>query len=250
MYGKIILFLACVCVVIGSVQSVQAADPVTVKVITGEWEPYTGEKMQGYGVANEVVSYAFLEAGVEPAFTFMPWARIAKMIESGEAVCSTLWYSTEERENWALFSDPVYTSESPFFYMKEKMGNWDFASLEDVKGLRVGGIQGYYYDEMYKEAGVKADYSTSLDSLVKKLYMDRIDIFSDDKLVGWHMIKKLYPNEMHKFDSSITSLKDGTMHLMFSKAHPDSEELLQKFNEGLKRIKEKGIYDKIMAKYL
>lgn len=43
---------------------------------------------------------------------------------------------------------------------------------------------------------------------------------------------------------------DGSPQYGFGVKKDQNQELLQKFNAGLKKIKENGTYDKIIAKYL
>lgn len=220
-----------------------------ITILSGEWPPYTGKDLKQYGVANEIATHAFLSAGYDPSYAFMPWARAEKDIMQGNALCSTAWSATKERQKWAVFSEPLAPMRNVVFYMKGRLGVWDYEGPEQLKALRVGGIGGYFYEKGFAEEGVKMDMTHTLESLVRKLYMGRVDVFVEDELVGWAVIRDLYPNELHKFASSVTPYHVTDVRLMCSKKHPDTAAALEAFAKGLRRIKDEGLYDKIMALY-
>lgn len=221
----------------------------TVTIASGNFPPYTGKDLKEFGAANEIVTKAFLAVGIEPEFVFMPWKRVERGIESGRQMCSTIWMDTEERREFAIFSEPVIPIRNVVFYSKENLGTFIYSSLDDLKELKVGGIGGYFYVPIFQNNGIEMEESNSLESLVHKIHLKRIDVFVDDELVGWTVIKNLYPNELHKFASTAESVWTSDNKLICSKKHTDSERILKKFNEGLQLIKDSGVYDKTLQKY-
>lgn len=221
----------------------------TIEILTGEWAPYTGKELPGGGVANEIVMQSFLIMGEDPVFVYKPWKRIEKEIMEGTALCSSAWGSHEYRKGWSVYSESFIASSSVAFYLRRELPNYDFTGYDDLKQYRVGGIGSYYYEEQFKKHGIKMDLSHDLPSLIRKLKLGRIDIFLEDELVGWTMIREVYPNAIHEFDSSTTPATTLPLRLMCSKAHADSERVLEVFAKGLKKIKENGELDRIMAPY-
>ncbi len=220
-----------------------------VTIMTGEWPPYVSENMENNGFTAEIVSHAMLAADLEPAFSFMPWKRCARNVESGEGLAAFPYAVTAEREEYASFSEPIAKTRNVFFYIKSNLGSFDFVDLTELKGKAVGGVAGNFYETTFKNVSLNVDYATNEESAFKKLYMGRVDLVPASELVGWELIKKLYPGEEQKFGSTVTSFKDNTLHLMVSKKYPNSQAMLEDFNKGLQDIKEKGIYAKILAKY-
>ena len=79
----------------------------------------------------------------------------------------------------------------------------------------MGGILGYWYEKDFKEAGLNVDYAASDEVSLKKLYEGRMDLLAMDELLGWHYIKKLYPNEVQKFDTVKKPLKNDLLHNIY-----------------------------------
>jgi len=222
----------------------------TVLLLTGEWDPYVSETVDNYGFAAEVVSYAFIAAGFEPRFEFATWNRCEAQIKSGAVLATFPHELTEEREKFAIFSSPIAMSSSFFFYMKERLENFSFTSLENLQDYTIGGVKGYYYVPMFQRAGLNVDYASSATFSFKKLYLGMIDVLPENEFVGWKIINKLYPNELYKFGTSTKALNESSLHLMVSRRFPGSAAVLQKFNQGLESIMQKGIYRKILKKYV
>ncbi len=228
---------------------VQALAEDTLRILTGEWPPFVSESLPQYGYTAEIVSYAFLAAGLEPEFAFMPWKRCALMVEEGKELAAFPYVKNEERSQYAVFSERIAESRSVFFYMKSELGAFEYSNLENLKQYRVGGAKGFYYEAIFRGAAVEVDYSNTQESMFKKLYLGRIQLAPSDERVGWLLLRKLYPGQEHLFASTANALTENKLHVMFSKMHPKTDEAMARFNEGLRIIKENGVYNRIMARY-
>lgn len=229
--------------------SLSAAPKVV--IATGEWEPYTSEKMSGKGFCTEIVTAVFSELGIEVEYVFVPWKRAEDMALKGEAFAAFPYVTTEERKKSFDFSDPFAKSTAKFFYIKNGKVPKDFkwTTYSDLKPFRVGGSLGYWYEKPFKDAGLNLDMAPNDESTFKKLAAGRVDITVTAELVGWQIIKNLFPKEMDKFDTIDKPLSEDELCLMVSRTYPDSKGLTEKFNAGLKKIKEKGTYGALLKKY-
>jgi len=221
-----------------------------VELSTGEWAPFLSEKMEGGGFAGEIITAAFKEVGIRVKLCYYPWNRAEAMVKVGAVVGSATWHMTEERKKYAIFSDPIGKSRYVFFYRKDLGEPVTFKKLTDLKKYSIGGVASFWYKNFFKAAGIDMDTAASPEINIKKLYYKRIALYPEDELVGWHLLKKMYPKEYMKFHTTEESFKEDEIHIMFSKRHPKAEEIRKKFNIGLKAIRENGIYNKIESKYL
>jgi len=72
----------------------------------------------------------------------------------------------------------------------------------------------------------------------------------DDKAVLASEIARLFPTKKQDFVFIEKSFDEKRpLVLLVSAKYPKSAEILQKFNEGLKKIKSNGVYDIIAKKY-
>jgi polar amino acid transport system substrate-binding protein len=77
-----------------------------------------------------------------------------------------------------------------------------------------------------------------------------VDLVPENEFVGWEIIQRLFPDEMYKFGTTTDALNQDSLHLMVSKAYPQSDVLLKEFNKGLAEIMRQGVYRKLLKKYI
>lgn len=215
----------------------------TVTLSTNEWPPFLSETLEHNGLAARIVREAFAAEGISVRYRFLPWKRAYHDALSGAVDGSVVWSRTEEREQEMLFSDPVIETNYVFFHRKETPFRW--SGMEDLRGLRVGGIDGFNYGEPFWKArqeqlfvfeGVAADEQN-----YRKLIAGRIDLFPQELQVGrYQLSRSLSPGDARRITFHPRSLKTGTSHLIMSKSSPGSARLIQTFNKGLKKLRETG----------
>ncbi len=135
------------------------------------------------------------------------------------------------------------------FCLKESGVVKKWNNLEELKKYRIGGTIGYWYTELFSAKGLNVEYVASDEQNFMKLYSKRVDIVPTDEVVGNYIIEKLYSEEKEKFDIMDGVLNRSELRIMVSKKYPNYKQILEKFNNGIKKIKDNGKYNKIMEKY-
>jgi polar amino acid transport system substrate-binding protein len=231
-------------------QPAAATADQTVILATGDWAPYTSETMENYGAFTEIVSAVFKEMGVPVKYVFYPWKRAEDEVKAGNVFAAFPYIETEDRLKEYDFSDPVFVSTGKFFYMpKKQKSEIAYDNLEDLQSYHVGGVLGYWYETPFKEAGLQTEYVSSDEMNIQKLYLGRVDLAASEELVGWALIKKLYPQEMDQFATVAKPLNEDPLRLLVSRKYPAAAELVKKFNAALKIINDNGIMQQILTKY-
>jgi polar amino acid transport system substrate-binding protein len=167
------------------------------------------------------------------------------MVEKGEAWASYPFGHSDSRDQTYLFSDSIYHTQHKFFYLKEneKITDevLDFNTISEFKDFTFGGANGYWYgnQEDFKALGVTAEWASDTDALLKMLNSNRIDFFIEDELVCYEAIRRLFPGEEEKFETLPKNAKSLYYYLIVSKDYPNSQELLDKFNDSLKVVQNK-----------
>ena len=247
-YFALCLFLVLSVTLVHSTDS-QASGSQKLVVMTGEWEPYVGSMLPGFGFTSDIIQEASNAAGLDVSIQFAPWPRCEASIEHGKAFATFPYSPNELRTKFAHFSQAIAKSRTVFFYNNEKLENFDFSRLEEVKPHLIGGVRGYYYEPRFTKLGLAVDYSENEDEALKKLFWGRVALMPLNELVGWEKIKKLYPDQSSIFSASNSAIDEQDLNVMVSRKYPDSEALLQRFNEGLNTIINNGVYKKIMEKH-
>ncbi len=225
-----------------------AAD--TIPILTGELPPYASAEMAGYGAVSELITAALAAVEQTPSYTFYPWQRAEQLVREGQAFAVFPYVVTEERQAEFDFSEPVFISTGKFFYrLSEHPAGIRYDTLEDLQPYRISGVLGYWYEERFAEAGLQVEYVDSDEDSLRALYLGRVDLVPIDELQGWTILEQLYPEEVDDFATVSNPLNQSAAHLMISRTYPQAERLTETFNEGLRTIKENGVYEQILAKY-
>lgn len=230
-----------------SVPPVRAEESVT--LVAGEYAPYVMNRQDRPGLLVEVVAAAFARSGVKTTVLMLPWRRCAMMVRQGDVFAAFPFAHTAKREEYAWFSDTIWTSRNVFFYLKGRLGDYDFTSFEDLRGFTIAGTTGHHYEEVFKAKGLSMDYASSEVSGIRKVWEERCALFADDELAGWALVNRVYPNRVGQFGSTPTPWAFAHLCLMVSKAYPGASGLLARFNEGLAAIRADGTYSRLAASY-
>jgi polar amino acid transport system substrate-binding protein len=222
----------------------------TIRLTTGKWQPFTSKSAPHYGVALHIVTEAFALVGVEVEYGFFPWKRAMKLARDGKWDGSAVWWDTEERRADFFYSDPIALGTNSFFHLRSYQFDWQgFESLTD---LRVGGTSEYSYGTEFdaaEEAGVFQTHRAISDEVgLTNLLKGRIDVFPGELLVTYEQIRDTFSEEEAAlFTHHPKHISQAPLHLLLSKKVPESEQMHDLFNEGLRQLKESGKYDEIIA---
>ncbi len=221
-----------------------------IPISTGDWEPYVSSRREGNGLVAEIVTAAFREVGDTVRFEFVPWSRAENNVKAGKTYAAFPYVKNAEREAIYDFSHRVFYSTGRLFYYKPVMKQEvKFSKPEDLVNHKVGGVRGYWYVDPWTKAGVKLDLSNSDEQNFRKLQAGRVDLIVAEELVGRGLIQELFPDKTDQFQTLPTPTDQSELFLLVSRSYPNAVEITKRFNDGLDRIKKKGVYKKILAKY-
>ncbi len=222
-----------------------------IPIATGEWAPYTGEKLAGQGLATEIVAAAAKAAGLSMDFVFYgdAWLRCENETKNGVVFATFPYSRTEERLKTFAFSDAIVSGRSRIFFVEGKAKDIAWMTMKDFSAYTFIGMQSYDYVGMFKENGIKMEAATTPELAFKMLQAGRGEYIIEDELVANAVIKTIFGMAAAKVKMNKKSWKEDPYYLMVSKAYPNSAEILVKFNAGLAAIKKSGTYKAILAKY-
>lgn len=219
---------------------------------TGEWEPFTSEKLPNMGCATELVAAICKAGGIEASFHFYPWIRAERMVVSGEAFCAFPYVMNDTRKRQFDFSDPLFYGVNKFVYYA---GSGAFrepkvAALVDLKPYRVAVLRGSFLEEDLRKAGIGIEIVNSLDSAARMLHSGRVDFMVDEETAVFHALQACFPGESGRFRALPNVFWGSTAsYLIVSRDYPNARAILARFNRGLRAIKKNGVYRRITANY-
>ncbi|URZ09000.1 amino acid ABC transporter substrate-binding protein/permease [Clostridium felsineum] len=153
----------------------------------------------------------------------------------------------DERKKTLDFSDSYYDSG---LCIVTKSNNTSIKSIKDIKGKTAAlkkGTAGAAYAEANKDKyGLTLKYFDDSPSMFQAVMNGNADITLEDYPVIAYKVSIDKNSELRIVaDKKITTSPYG-----FAVKKGSNKELLKKFNDGLKKIKADGEYDKVISKYI
>jgi len=190
--------------------------------------------------------------GVDFRFVYLPWLRCEAAVEAQTAWGAVPYVPTAERERKFLFSAPLYAKRTMLFYFSPPgrtavPGRGELASL---RGFRIGGVRGYFYEQLLRDAGIRMDEALSEEQNFRKLQAGRVDLVAAIDAVGWAVIRRQFAaQDVAHFHTLDTPLHVGFNHLMTSRHYPGTEALLGQFNAALSTLRRNGSYQAVADRF-
>lgn len=184
--------------------------------------------------------------GFEVEFRPMDFGGIIPALQSGQVDAAIAGASiTEERKQTVDFSEPYYETGVIAVVKKD---NDSVKTLDNLAGKKIAvknGTEGAKLAEDKLKG--KADITVFEDSvsMYKAVENGQADAAFEDLPVAGYTIK-ITPDS--KLKIATEKLTSGYYGFMTKKG--ENSELMEKFNKGLKTLKENGEYDKIVEKYI
>jgi polar amino acid transport system substrate-binding protein len=216
----------------------------TIRITNGEWEPYHSEYSYEYGFASHVISEAFKLEGINIKWGFFPWKRAILLAKVGEEWdANAAWWASDDTKNSFYIGDTIYTTSFVFFHLKSRKFEWK--SFEDLKKLRMGATLGYIYGKelmtAMKDRQIAFQEAPTDEQNYIKLLKDRIDIFPNDPIVGQAQLRALLsPEEAGRITYNPKEFEKTNLSLVINKQCANGQLFLEKFNAGMKKLKESG----------
>lgn len=218
----------------------------TVRFAIGEWAPYTSSTDPHGRMLEIVVEEAFKLQGIEVEFEYFPWKRSYSLAESGIFDGTFPWVNTEEhKKDFFIHKECLIKDQGVFFHLKSVLFDWK--TLDDLKKYSVGVTIGYKEEKIYIESGINAQAVPSEELNFKKMLAGRIDVYQTSKTVGHATINKIFTaEEALLFTNHPVPAVENEFYILFSKKTSNGQYLADRFDAGLKKLKESGRYDSIV----
>ena len=231
------------------VSSLPDTAPVYKVATTGVTPPYSFQDDYGnlQGIDIDAIRAIGEEQGFKVEFYKEPWVQMFSNVENGtrDMAVAGIAYTSERAQKYGL-SDPYFFSPSALMYKKPEL---NIEKLEDIKGLRLGGMEGGKSIEQAKAVGGYSELVSQKTPflLFGKLMQDEVDVIVNSSVI-WRYIAKSYP------DSNVTIVPyedetDAGAHQLVLMRKGNTE-LINAVNEGIAKVKQEDGFQKIEAKWL
>ncbi|MCC5854359.1 MAG: amino acid ABC transporter substrate-binding protein [Idiomarina sp.] len=220
------------------------------------WEPYqyldVGNVVRGLDV--ELVQAVASKMDCTITTQQATWTELLDRLQEGEVDMLVGASRTEQREEFARFSDSYRKEQFTLFIRTGELHRFTMHTVEDFvrRGHRLGVVNQYYYgdevQELYSDEELGPRFVGAMigELNLARLLDDDIDGFLEDSFVGASMIRR---KGMHEYVMpSDIQLPASNVYVMFSRESVD-QETVERFNEALHEVRESGLHADIMSRY-
>ncbi|MBP9478730.1 MAG: transporter substrate-binding domain-containing protein [Sebaldella sp.] len=198
------------------------------------------------GIDIDIVNEIAKVEGFEVEWRHMDFSAIIGAVQSGQLDGAIAGMTiNDERRKAVDFSEAYYDSGIVGIV---KADNDTIKSPEDFKDKRFAvkkGTTGAEYAQSVKEKyNVKITIFEDTSTMIQSVINGQADVAFDDYPVIAYAITQQNPTQLR-----IATERLNTAQFGFAVKKGANQELLQKFNDGLKKLKDSGKYDEILEKY-
>lgn len=224
------------------------AEEATVVISATEWEPYTGASLPDGGFLTEITEKALESRNRKVRFEFVPWKRALEMTRVGEydAIIGASW--TEERTEYLRY--PAYFWESSIAFFSRKDRPATYPSTEALCPATVGILRGSLFVKRFTEIGCfNIQPGNSVETNIRKLLGNRLDLMIESDISVSFYLNRKFPDRIHDVQMLRPVIQEDKVYCAFSKAKPGHKALAEDYDEGIKLIRQNGVYDGILSKH-
>jgi len=217
-----------------------ADKPPMIYLATLEWPPYSGKNLPNGGETVEKVVTVFRRLGYDAQIEFLPWSRAVRA-SSGESPTYLGFFPEYPSDNsHFLFSGSL--GESMIGLVYKKSSKPDLRTISSLSNYRLGVVKDYIntqeIDRLIQSGEIKPNVAINDRQNLVSLLNNEIDIAVIDQRVMRYILEndaglKIRAKDKFVFDTTLSQRQ--TLHLAFSRYHPNSA-LFEEFNATLQLI--------------
>jgi len=218
-----------------------------VELVADPYPPYQyDEGGTVKGIDHDIIAAAFGEFLIETRIRLLPWEACIEQMEMKQADGIFQIAPTPERKKTYAFSHPLRTARTVFFKKSGSPvrlhGNAEI--LPQLTKFRIGVLSGYSYDPVIDRLKEPVKIAArNQEQLLKDLLAGKLDMALMDSGVASYLMQKMHIVDIEPVKGYQISRQ---LHVAFQK---NLDKLVHIFNAGLKKIKESGLYNKILDEF-
>lgn len=227
------------------------ANAETIQVVYTEYPPFTyTQNDTPYGFAIEILKKIIHIAELDTVIKSCPWKRAEKMLENNNNTLAFL-SRNEKRENKYKWIGPIYPRTLSLYKLKSR-SDIQIVNVEDIIKFKIGVVRGFASVNELLKFGIPKNNLEYVhhDTLnINKLFAKRIDLITNNDIVLAHLLRQKNHN-LNELEKVIMVVEEGKNFFYFGLNKDTAANIEQKLKQAFDQIKNEGIYDNILQKYL
>ncbi len=218
------------------------------RLVADSWPPFSGRRLDGNGVAVELVSTALSRAGYASDYREVPWQRAVLGLQRGDYdVLITAWYS-REREAFGYFSAPYLVNR--IRVVQRKGEGIVFNQLADLRAYKIAVRRGYAYSQAFMaDAQQRTVEVSSFESAARMVRRGRVSLALEDEYVARFLFRHSLKDIADDLEFLPKPLSENGLHILIRLTHNEHIEIARRFDAAIAAMQADGSYGAIMARY-
>ncbi|WDE01519.1 substrate-binding periplasmic protein [Thalassomonas actiniarum] len=236
-------YLLVVCLLVSL--TVYGQSPLQIKLVSGDYPPFTGEFLPDGGLVTRLVQVTFAQAfdGAQIKVSFEPWARGLANTENQKYQATFPYFRNEQRAAAFYFSDPVIFIENVFYHNQAaEAKSYDKKTICLPLGYAKGSL-----DKLIQTHDMTLIRPASMLQCFKMLAKARVDFLACSKRVGQFFTGHYPQFQGLKFSPSGSAMALVPLYAIFPKK--SGLAIVTRFNLALQQLKRSGSYQEILDSY-
>lgn len=213
----------------------------TANIVVDNFPPYINQH-QPPGVMTKLVQQIFADKHIQAVIEFKPWSEVETLVDTDKRL-SFMWSRTANRTQKWVYSDPLYTNRQVLVVKKGSGVFW--RRLDQLRQYKLGVTSHHNYGDNFEQYRQYLDLTESASDFLslKKLVRGQVDGIITEELTGRHLIS-FFPDKVKQQLEVLghKALDTSNSYLVCSKHYAKCLHFIQKFNQGLKQLKESSQY--------
>jgi len=211
----------------------------SVRMVVTEFPPYTGSNLPGGGFATLITRAVLARRGLDMSVSVRPWARALSEAQHGVFDGLIGVWRNPDRERSFLFPRPLGITNQIGF-MARAGSSIAVSDLRQLRGLRIGVVNGYANPPAIEDAGLHLD--PALDDLhnLRKLLVGRVDLALIDRGVAQHLLRTQLPSGLTELTWLEPAVTEVPLYTALSPRSPDAHALFAGFNVAVREMQKDG----------
>lgn len=245
--GSLLVSLAC---------GFSSASADTITVRADSWPPFNDDPSSDQpGYVVELLKAVFEPLGHVIDYQTLPWTRAVEDVTAGK-IDAIIGASETDAPGCVFPSEPIGMMANHLYVLKGSA--WSFQGLDSLKGIKLGCIEGYAYDEAEIDAYIKASSAPAVQAVtgdgaleknIQKLQAGRIDAIIECAPVMQFTLQKMSIAEDVIVATGPQAGESSPLYVAFTPAKETSKKYAEQFSEGLGKLRASGELKRILDRY-
>lgn len=213
--------------------------------------PLSAPGIYNNGIITDITLEVFKEAKLETSIEFVPLDKLREETYKGVYTVAQPLVKTEADAANFYYSEPLYKILNVFFVQKND--DFEYTDDKDLKGKRIAitkGVSIKELDVLAKKRKIEIVPALTLEIAFQMLADGEVDMIAAPQLVGLLTLKNMTVLNRDNFRMLDNNIGTDELYAVVSKNHPNGEEIIEKFNKTLARMKLDDKIEAIINKHL